>query len=153
EWSADCMSILWAHWIPKRNGCQIGIKSYREPRLLTWIWDSTCDLKSSCGEIPPNGKSWRSAATTTSLQSGTSIKRPGRIRRIESYPRESRAYSWLGNVFLCQGQYEKAAEVTRQFLRLAPNDVSWYENLVFSALALQRFDQARQMARKADDVS
>jgi eukaryotic-like serine/threonine-protein kinase len=71
---------------------------------------------------------------------------------IESYPRESRAYSWLGNVFLAQGQYEKATDVTRQFLRLAPNDVSWYENLGTSALALQRFDEARQMARKADDV-
>jgi len=72
---------------------------------------------------------------------------------IESYPRESRAYSWLGNVFLAQGQYEKATEVTRQFLRLAPNDVSWYENLADSALALQRFDEARQMARKADDFA
>jgi serine/threonine protein kinase/tetratricopeptide (TPR) repeat protein len=72
---------------------------------------------------------------------------------IESYPRESRAYSWLGNVFLCQGQYERATEVTRQFLRLAPNDVSWYENLALASLALQRFDEARQMARKADDVA
>jgi Flp pilus assembly protein TadD len=63
---------------------------------------------------------------------------------IESYPRESRAYGRLGIVFAAQGQYEKATEVTRQALRLAPYDVSWYENLALSALALQRFDEARR---------
>jgi serine/threonine protein kinase/tetratricopeptide (TPR) repeat protein len=72
--------------------------------------------------------------------------------QIESYPREPRAYGRLGTVFVLQGQYERATEVTRQALRLAPNDVSWYENLVIFALALQRFDEARQMARKFDDL-
>jgi tetratricopeptide (TPR) repeat protein len=59
----------------------------------------------------------------------------------------------LGNVFLFQGQYGKASEVTRQFLLFAPNDVIWYESLANAAIALQRFDEARQMARKADDVA
>jgi eukaryotic-like serine/threonine-protein kinase len=72
--------------------------------------------------------------------------------QIESYPREPRAYGRLGTVFVLQGQYERATEVTRQALRLAPNDVSWYENLAIFALALQRFDEARQMARKFDDL-
>ena len=40
---------------------------------------------------------------------------------IESYPRDSRAYVNLGNVYAAQGQYEKAAEITRQGLRLAPD--------------------------------
>ncbi|MGA7559876.1 MAG: protein kinase [Terriglobales bacterium] len=71
---------------------------------------------------------------------------------IESYPREPRAYGRLGIMFALQGQYEKATEVTRQALRLAPNDVTWYENLATFALALQRFDEARQMARKVDDL-
>ncbi len=76
---------------------------------------------------------------------------------IESYPREVGAYTELGAVFVLQGQYEKAAEITRQAQRLAPDHVASYENLANCALALQRFDEARQMihelqARKLDDV-
>ena len=41
---------------------------------------------------------------------------------IESYPRESGAYGNLGIVYAAQGQYEKAAEITRQALRLAPDE-------------------------------
>ena len=40
---------------------------------------------------------------------------------IESYPRDLPAYGNLGVVFSEQGQYEKAVEVTRQALRLAPD--------------------------------
>ncbi len=43
---------------------------------------------------------------------------------IESYPRESGAYDNLGIVYAAQGQYEKAAEITRQGLRLAPDQCS-----------------------------
>jgi eukaryotic-like serine/threonine-protein kinase len=55
-----------------------------------------------------------------------------------------------------QGQYEKAAEITRQAVRLAPGSLVIYENLANYALALQRFDEARQIiheaqARKLDD--
>jgi eukaryotic-like serine/threonine-protein kinase len=76
--------------------------------------------------------------------------------QIESYPRESRAYGNLGIVFSRQGQYEKAREVMRQALRLAPDRLGNYENLANYALALQHFDESRQMiheaqARKADD--
>ena len=48
-----------------------------------------------------------------------------------------------------QGQYEKAAEITRQGLRLEPGRVLYYGNLANFALALQRFDEARQMIREA----
>jgi hypothetical protein len=47
-------------------------------------------------------------------------------------------------------------EITRQAVRLAPGNVGRYENLANYALALQRFDEARQIihegqARKMDD--
>jgi tetratricopeptide (TPR) repeat protein len=75
---------------------------------------------------------------------------------IESYPRNFAAYVNLGIVYGAQGQYEKAAEVTRQALRLAPGQASVYGNLANDTLALQRFDEARQsiheaQARKLDD--
>jgi tetratricopeptide (TPR) repeat protein len=64
----------------------------------------------------------------------------------------------LGIVYGAQGQFEKAAEVTRQSLRLAPDSVNLYGNLANYALALQRFDEARQstheaQARKADGLA
>ncbi len=74
----------------------------------------------------------------------------------ESYPRYYAAYVNLGTLYAAQGQYEKAAEVTRQGLRFAPDRVTVYDNLANWALALQRFDETRQIihegqARKEDD--
>jgi serine/threonine protein kinase/tetratricopeptide (TPR) repeat protein len=74
---------------------------------------------------------------------------------IESYPRVPGSYSSLGTVYGERGQYEKAAELTRQAVRLAPNE-SNYGNLANYALALQHFDETRQIihdaqARKLDD--
>ncbi len=76
---------------------------------------------------------------------------------IASYPRESAAYNRLGVVFALQGQYEKATEITRQAVRLAPDALSGYTNPANYALALQRFDGARHtihdaQARKLDDA-
>jgi eukaryotic-like serine/threonine-protein kinase len=76
---------------------------------------------------------------------------------IESYPREPIAYGSSGIVFGEQGQYEKAAEIARQAVRLAPDAVSDYSNLPNYVLALQRFDEARQLihdaqARKLDQA-
>jgi tetratricopeptide (TPR) repeat protein len=75
---------------------------------------------------------------------------------IESYPRDWTTYGNLGLVFSAQGQYEKAVEVTRPALRLAPDRVANYANLANFTLALQRFEEARQLihevqARKYDD--
>jgi tetratricopeptide (TPR) repeat protein len=75
---------------------------------------------------------------------------------IDSYPRESEAYVDLGVVFTQQGQCEKATEITRRALRLAPDRVVIYNNLALDVLALQRFDEAKQiiheaLARKMDD--
>jgi tetratricopeptide (TPR) repeat protein len=68
---------------------------------------------------------------------------------IESYPRESRAYGNLGFVYAQLGQYQKAAEVTRQALRLAPDWADGYADLADYTLALQRFDEARQIIHEA----
>jgi serine/threonine protein kinase/tetratricopeptide (TPR) repeat protein len=75
---------------------------------------------------------------------------------IESYPRSAGAYGNLGSVYAEQGQYEKAAETTRQSLRLRPDWVASYEAIANYTLALQRFDEARQsiheaQARELDD--
>jgi eukaryotic-like serine/threonine-protein kinase len=76
--------------------------------------------------------------------------------KIQSYPREDPAYVNLGIVYALQGQHEKAAEITRQAVRLAPDAVSEYEDLANYALAMQRFDETRQIiheaqSRKLDD--
>ena len=68
---------------------------------------------------------------------------------IESYPRDDGAHFDLGSVFAPQGQYEKASDAIRQSLRLAPDNPAPYENLVNTLLALQRFDEARQIIRQA----
>jgi tetratricopeptide (TPR) repeat protein len=70
-------------------------------------------------------------------------------KEIESYPREDVAYSQLGIVFARQGQYEKATEITRQAVRLAPDDLARYANLANYSLSLQRFDEVRQIIREA----
>jgi len=68
---------------------------------------------------------------------------------IESYPRAVVGYVGLGIVYAQQGQYDKATEITRHRLRLAPNEVALYELLAYYALALQRFDEAQQIIHQA----
>jgi DNA-binding winged helix-turn-helix (wHTH) protein len=76
--------------------------------------------------------------------------------RVESYPRESIAYSGLGLVYASQGEYQKSAEIASKGLRVASDQVYLYEVSAFDAMALQRFDEARQIiheaqAQKLDD--
>jgi tetratricopeptide (TPR) repeat protein/predicted Ser/Thr protein kinase len=68
---------------------------------------------------------------------------------VAIYPRDYRAHLDLGNAYLFQGQYEKAAAAYHESLLLVPDNVALYENLVYALLALQRFDQARQLIREA----
>jgi eukaryotic-like serine/threonine-protein kinase len=75
---------------------------------------------------------------------------------LENYQSDASWCNNLGTDFAAQGQYEKATEITRQALRLAPDRVSSYINLANDALSLQRFDEASQAiheahARKLDD--
>jgi serine/threonine protein kinase/tetratricopeptide (TPR) repeat protein len=68
--------------------------------------------------------------------------------QIESYPRSVSAHVNLGIVYAGQGQFEKATEITRQALRLSPDSVIWNVNLANYTLALQRFDETRQIIRE-----
>jgi len=67
----------------------------------------------------------------------------------ESYPKDFRAYSSLAVMDSQQGDYEKAVEMARQAMRLAPDRVNSYGSLAAYTLALQRFDEARQIVREA----
>ncbi len=77
---------------------------------------------------------------------------------IETYPRDGLGYLNLGVEYAAQGQYEKAADVARQAVRLASDQPRYYVALDTYSLALQRFDEARQVireaqARKLDDFA
>ena len=77
--------------------------------------------------------------------------------QIKTYPRWWPPYASLGAVFAQQGRYQDAADTTRKALQLAPGTPSLYGNLINFAIALQRFDEARQTIheareRKLDDV-
>jgi serine/threonine protein kinase/tetratricopeptide (TPR) repeat protein len=72
-------------------------------------------------------------------------------QQIESYPREAGAYLNLGIVYAGQGQYEKATEITRQAVHLAPERVAPYEGLANYTLAVQRFDETRQIIHEAQE--
>jgi eukaryotic-like serine/threonine-protein kinase len=77
---------------------------------------------------------------------------------IESYPSESAAYTYLGEVLGNQGRFEKAVEITRRAIRISPESLGARVNLANYALALQRFDEGRQIileakAQKLDDAA
>jgi len=66
--------------------------------------------------------------------------------RIESYPREWISYLNLGSLYAFRGQYERAADITRQ----APSHHKGLSaNLANDTLALQRFDETRQVIHEA----
>jgi len=74
---------------------------------------------------------------------------------IQNYARGP--YLLLGGVYENQGLFEKATESYRQYLRLYPDDVDAYGNLLNSLLALQRFEEARHtiqqvQARNLDNL-
>jgi eukaryotic-like serine/threonine-protein kinase len=70
---------------------------------------------------------------------------------IESTPAKRKAalYNGWGLLYAQEGQYEKAAELTREALRSAPSNLGWLENFAIYHLALQRFDEAQQVADDA----
>jgi tetratricopeptide (TPR) repeat protein len=66
-------------------------------------------------------------------------------QEIESYPRRAPAYNNLGVVLAGQGRFEKAVEITNQGFHLQPDSVVYYANLANYALALQHFEETRQL--------
>ena len=67
---------------------------------------------------------------------------------IESYPRSAGPHVSLGNIYIQLARYENATEEYRESTRLAPDTV-YFTNISFSLLALQRFDEARQIIQQA----
>jgi tetratricopeptide (TPR) repeat protein len=67
----------------------------------------------------------------------------------QTYPREPGLHLGLGEVYLVQGQYEKASEAYRQSLRLAPNTEAPYADLAMNLVALQSLDEAQQIVQQA----
>ena len=68
---------------------------------------------------------------------------------IDSYPRDLVAYDALGITYASQGQYDKATEMVRQDQQLGEPANSTYVNLGNDLLALQRFDETRQVIQEA----
>ena len=74
----------------------------------------------------------------------------------EIHPRDIHAYNVLALLYEQLGQYEKSAEASHTLLQLDPEFAYAYTNLTMAELALQRFDEARQIivqahTRKLDD--
>jgi serine/threonine protein kinase/tetratricopeptide (TPR) repeat protein len=69
--------------------------------------------------------------------------------QIDTYPREAAAYNNMGLVSAQRGNYERGVEMTRQALSLGPVTGTYYENLSTYTLALQRFEETRQVAQAA----
>jgi tetratricopeptide (TPR) repeat protein/predicted Ser/Thr protein kinase len=68
---------------------------------------------------------------------------------VTSYPRDGRVYNSLGNALLSQGQYENAADLYLQGLRIDPDNKALYANRGNALMALQRFDEVRQVIQEA----
>jgi eukaryotic-like serine/threonine-protein kinase len=70
-------------------------------------------------------------------------------QQIGAYPQDYLAMEKLGLVFDYEGQYQKAVDLCRKVLRITPNRLVSYENLATFVLALQHFDEARQIIHEA----
>jgi len=69
--------------------------------------------------------------------------------QIENYPGEPSAFGSLGAVYAEQGQYERAVEITKRGMQVLPHAGIWYVNSAYYTLALQRFDETRQIIHDA----
>jgi len=111
-------------------------------------------------ELRERTSEWEKLAITADyhrIVTGDSDKAAQTYREwIGSYPRIGGVYGYLGLVLSVQGQYEKAVELTKENMRLVPDDPAPYSNLAGYYLALQHFDEARNIiheaqARKLDE--
>jgi tetratricopeptide (TPR) repeat protein len=67
----------------------------------------------------------------------------------KSYPRDFHPLANVSIPYSIIGQYEKAEEATRKALRLRPDAVGLYENLVGIYISLNRFQEAQNVAKQA----
>jgi len=68
---------------------------------------------------------------------------------IRTYPKDYNALHNLSYIFEQEGQYERAVEPAKEALRITPSRLSSYELLGDNAIALQHFDEARQIIQQA----
>jgi tetratricopeptide (TPR) repeat protein len=77
---------------------------------------------------------------------------------VRLYPRDDIAKGNLSSEYFLIGDYEQAATLAQQALRLDPGSAAWYENLATAYIALERLEEAQNIvelafARKLDDPS
>src|SRR6266446_3532900 len=77
---------------------------------------------------------------------------------VRLYPRDDMAKGNLSSEYFVIGDYEQAALLGQQALRLDPGSAAWYENLSTAYIALLRLDDAQAIlnqafAHKLDDAS
>jgi serine/threonine protein kinase/predicted Zn-dependent protease len=72
------------------------------------------------------------------------------VQWSQTYPADAVPHLNLGNRFTQLGQHEKAAAEFREYLRLAPNSVLGYGNLIEGYLPVNRLDEAKAAAQDAD---
>ncbi len=77
---------------------------------------------------------------------------------VRLYPRDDIAKGNLSSEYFLIGDYDQAATLAQQALRLDPGSTAWYENLATAYIALQRLEEAQSIldqafARKLDDPS
>jgi eukaryotic-like serine/threonine-protein kinase len=69
----------------------------------------------------------------------------------QTYPRDSSAHNSLGNLYKRLGNHEKAAEESREALRLNPNAAVYYQNLGANLVSLNRLDEAEALYKLSDE--
>jgi eukaryotic-like serine/threonine-protein kinase len=69
----------------------------------------------------------------------------------ENYPRDDVAFNNLGTVYAAEGKLEQGTEQTREGMRLNPENVIAAENVIAFLVALNRFDEARQIYQQTLD--
>ncbi|HUC52641.1 MAG TPA: tetratricopeptide repeat protein [Candidatus Cybelea sp.] len=77
---------------------------------------------------------------------------------VKLYPRDDIAKGNLSSEYFLIGEYDEAATLAEQALRLDPGSAAWYENVATAYIALQRLEEAENIlsqafARKLDDPS
>jgi eukaryotic-like serine/threonine-protein kinase len=73
-------------------------------------------------------------------------------KTIESYPKSAPPYGNLSVFYSLQGRYEKAEQLARQVLQIAPAfGGEAYQGIAEDLIALQRFDEAHQILKAALD--
>jgi DNA-binding winged helix-turn-helix (wHTH) protein/tetratricopeptide (TPR) repeat protein len=108
-------------------------------------------------ERASEGEKLAIAATYYGFVSGQLDKAAQTYQELtEIHPRDIHAYNGLALIYEQLGQYDKAAETTRTLILLDPDYVYAYTNVSMAEMALQHFEEARQVigqahARKLDD--